>query len=311
MEMSIDKVTKASPEEWDKVWRGCDYATYFHSREWAEVWQDYTEGEIQPSPSLVYFTDGKKALLPLSCHRSVKWLRRKHKYLSSPAGTYGGWLSDDVLDMSHAKLLGDYLLNDLGSLLWRINPYDELAVNSGIVPSRQDETHAIELTPGFEAIFKGWTKGHRSAAKKAQREGVEIRLARSPEDWEAYFLAYQDSLERWGNKASSQYKRSLFDGMRSQRSQNILLWLATFNGRVIAGCLCLYAKHHVAYWHGAAVEEYFKLRPVHLLVYEIVRNACDKNYQWFDFNPSGGHEGVMSFKKSFGAQPLPCPLFIK
>lgn len=311
MTISIDKISKASPQEWDEIWSACEYATYFHSREWAEIWRTYTCGQIRPAASMIYFSDGKKALLPLSCQKTGRWPRRKYMYLSSPAGTFGGWLSNDNIEAGHARLLGSYLAEELGSLTWRFNPYDKLAIEAGVTPTKEDETHAIELTAGFDAIFRGWTKGHRSASKKARTEGVEIRCANSPEDWDAYFVAYEDSLQRWGNKASSRYEKSLFDSMQSRHSPNISLWLAIYKDQVIAGSLCFYSKRHVVYWHGAALEEYFKLRPANLLIYEIVRGACEQNYLWFDFNPSGGHEGVKSFKKSFGAQPLACPVFAK
>ena len=56
------------------------------------------------------------------------------------------------------------------------------------------------------------------------------------------------------------------------------------------------------------MEKYFKVRPTNLLMYEAIKDACDRGYAWFDFNPSGGHEGVEAFKKNFGAQALPAPV---
>ena len=56
------------------------------------------------------------------------------------------------------------------------------------------------------------------------------------------------------------------------------------------------------------MSDYFHLRPVNLLMCEIIKHSCDRGYSWFDFNPSGGHEGVTAFKKSFGAEALPCPV---
>lgn len=74
--------------------------------------------------------------------------------------------------------------------------------------------------------------------------------------------------------------------------------------RSAAGALGFYAKSHVVYWRGAAYSDYFELRPVNLLMYEAIKHACENGYSWFDFNPSGGHEGVKAFKKSFGPTAL-------
>jgi lipid II:glycine glycyltransferase (peptidoglycan interpeptide bridge formation enzyme) len=38
-----------------------------------------------------------------------------------------------------------------------------------------------------------------------------------------------------------------------------------------------------------------------LLYAQIIRDAHNQGYRYFDFNPSGGHEGVVHFKESFGA----------
>lgn len=308
MEISVTNIRSANSDEWDRIWRECDYSTYFHSREWAEIWNVYTKGKMSPEPIMVEFSDSKRALLPLSTFKKYKGFIRD--YISSPAGTFGGWISSDELNILHTKLLIEYLTK-LSNLIWRINPYDALLSNvfklgGDIV--KDDETHILNLDRGFDAIYKDWTKGHSSAVHKARKAGVNIKPASLIFDWQSYFKVYEDSLRRWGDKASSRYGWEIFYEMFQRNSSNIKLWLAIYQDKVVAGALCFYAKKHLVYWHGAALEEYFNLRPVNLLVYEIIKDACDKGYAWFDFNPSGGHEGVKAFKKNFGAEPLPCPV---
>ena len=77
---------------------------------------------------------------------------------------------------------------------------------------------------------------------------------------------------------------------------------------MVAGAVCLYDRKHVCYWHGAALDKYFALRPVNLLLFEIIKQASEQGHDWFDFLPSGKHEGVRKFKENFGAAPLPCPV---
>lgn len=303
MNISLKSVRPASSSEWDTIWEKCSYATYFHSREWAEIWKAYSKESISPDPKFLEFSDGKKALLPLSKRRKYKGLM--NSYLSSPAGTFGGWISVDSLTAEHAKLLTEFMIH-LGNLTWRLNPYHALAFKSGVQITKDDETHTLNLSPGFESILKAMTKGHASAARKAAKSGVQIEIGSTPEDWKAYYGAYQNSLQRWGDRASSQYGWEFFNQMQLRDSPNIKLWLAKYEGKVVAGALCLYALKHVVYWHGAALDEFFNLRPVNLLICEAIKEACDQGFLWFDFNPSGPHEGVRNFKKSFGTQTRPC-----
>lgn len=306
MSISINNIRLATMSEWDDIWRGCDYATYFHSREWAEIWNSYTEGKMHPDPKLVTFTDGKKALLPLSYRKTLKGMART--YISSPAGTFGGWISTDELNVEHGKLLTNYLVEELGSLVWRINPFDSNVTNIAVPNTISDITQYIDLRHGFAAIYKKWTRGHRNAANKARKAGVLVKVASSLEEWRLYYQVYEDSLRRWGDKTSSRYDWSMFS-LLQRNSPNMKLWLAIFKDEVVmAGTIIFYAKKHVVAWHGAALAKYFDRRPVNGLYYEIIKNACEQQYSWFDFNPSGGHKGVRAWKKSFGAQELPSPV---
>jgi hypothetical protein len=306
MTLSIDRIRAPRDREWDLLWDTCAYSTYFHSREWAEIWRDYTGGALQPDPRLIRFADGKQALLPLSCWASRRGLLKR--YESSPAGTFGGWISADDLTAEHASVLAAYLTEEIGELVWRVNPYDRLGSACGVAATEDDVTHTLSLEPGFDAIRRTWTKGHRSAARKASREGVLVRIASTLEEWQAYYRAYQDSLRRWGTKATSEYGWTIFDAMRRRGSPHIRLWLATYQDIVVAGALTFSARRHVVYWHGAALESFLRLRPVHWILHCAIRDACEREAAWFDFNPSGGHPGVAAFKQGFGTRTLPCPV---
>ena len=310
MNISIINIRSATAHEWDATWQKCDYATYFQSREWADIWKIYTEGQICPEPKLISFSDGKKALLPLSSQRILKGLTKQ--YLSSPAGTFGGWISFDRLNEEHSSLLIDYLLNTFNNFVWRINPYNENEFVSEAVKANieNEETYALSLKLGFETIYQQWKKEKKSLVrkiKKAVKEGVSIRKASTLDDWQDYYQVYEESLNRWDKKVTSRYEWKLFNNIYQLNSPNVNLWLATYQEKIIAGALCFNSKQHIVYWHGAALSEYFHLRPVNLLMCEIIKYACEGEYSWFDFNPSGGHEGVTAFKKSFGAEALLCP----
>ncbi|AFY81405.1 lipid II:glycine glycyltransferase FemX [Oscillatoria acuminata] len=310
MNLSILTIREATADEWDNLWKDCDYATYFQSREWAEIWHIYSKGKICPSPQYIEFSDGKSVLLPLSYQK--KFLGLVKGYLMSPAGTFGGWISSESITFEYAHLLANYCKNQLSNLVWRINPYEANASNIELNNCfKKDETHVINLGVGFDEIYKNWTKGHSSAARKARKEGVLIKQASTLEDWKSYYKVYQDSLMRWGEKASSKYDWRLFAEMFKLKSPNITLWLAMYREQVVSGALIFYSNKHVVYWHGAALKEYFHVKPVNLLMYKAIEDACEKGYSWFDFNPSGGHEGVQKFKKSFGTDSLPCPILKK
>jgi len=300
----ISRISPASQSDWDSLWNDCSYATYFHSREWAELWCEYTRGKISPDPKLVTFDDGKCALLPLS-----RWAdpQGRGSYVSSPADTYGGWLSSQPLDVAHGMSLRRYLLTELGDLEWQLNPFDPLMNDLEISAQEPDLTQVVNLDGGFHRIYQGWTSACQRAERKAKKSGVQVRVADNADQWGEFFEVYQDSLRRWGQATICRYKWSLFNEMIRRNSPHVKLWLAMGEGtKVIAGAILLYAKEHVVYWLGAALYSSFPLRPVNLLFSHAIQDACAQGYRWFDFNSSAGIEGVRRFKLGFGAKELDC-----
>jgi lipid II:glycine glycyltransferase (peptidoglycan interpeptide bridge formation enzyme) len=305
MTLRIVKTWVPSAGEWDDAWRDCPYSTYFHSREWAEIWADYSHGKISPAPLGVALSDGTQIVLSFSKEKIFKGLITR--YISSPAGTFGGWLSRTSLDQRQQELLMTLITNRFPDLMWRFNPYEKVLHAGGLGCLTEGETNALDLSTGFEEIYRGWTKGHTSAARKARKArkaGVKISIAETPEDWQSYYRVYEESLNRWGENTTSSYSWHLFESILQRSSPNIRLWLAKYEGLVVAGALCFYSSAHVVYWHGVALSSYFELRPVNLLMYEAIKDAAERGLNWFDFNPSGGLEGVKAFKLSFGAAPL-------
>jgi lipid II:glycine glycyltransferase (peptidoglycan interpeptide bridge formation enzyme) len=306
MNLAIKTVRPADNEQWDTTWASCDYATYFHSREWAEIWQTFTKGDMNPHPLWIEFSDNKKVLFPLSCQHRYKGLLTK--YISSPGGTFGGWISGDAIEKAHAVMLNRWVRNELKDLVWRLNPYGDVNTEH-LTGIREDVTHVLDLRQ--EKVWESLTRGNSPAARatrKASKSGVKIIPADSESLWKRYYDIYEKSLNRWGGAATSSYDWSMFSHMMQLQSPHIKLWLATVEKEVAAGALCLYSRCHAVYWHGAAHEDFFKLRPVNLLMAEAVKDACQKGLIWFDLNPSGKLEGVKRFKKSLGAHEKKCPV---
>lgn len=308
---SIKSVTIANNDEWDEIYQGCEYATYYHSREWAELWSLSINGKTKLNPLLIIFSDGKKVLIPLLLKKDCKGLI--DSYVSSPSGNYGGWISRDEIDIESSKLLINLFRHKYRSidtklnLFYRLfitwNPYNNqnnIVCMDGL--GEKDETLVLNLENGFDSIYEKWTKGHASAAKKAQHAGVQIRVGKTIEDWKSFDQVFENTLKRLG--ANSYDHWLIFLNMFNLASPNIKLWLAEYEGKIISGALCFYDKSHVFYGYSGTLSDYFNLRPVNLLIYEIVKNATEKGYKWFDFGASTT-KSLSDFKKHFGSEPLP------
>lgn len=293
---SVDYIIRrANKEEWDSIYMSCEHSTYFQSYNWAKIWEEYTKGEITPNAELIVFSEDQKVLLPKSLN-TISGVS-----LMSPAGTFGGPLYSFDLDENQRKIIENWFAKLKKGMVF-FSPY---LPNIFYTNDANSNTDAIKLDQSFDLIFKNWTKGHKATINKSKKENVEISIASDKSEWREYFRIYQKSLERWGENARTSYKWELFDVLSDSTDDNIKLWVAKHSGEIIAGGIMLYSNKHVVYWHGAVDDKFFHKKPVHYMLYDAIKNAIEENYNWFDFNPSGGLDGVRKFKRGFGTTELP------
>jgi hypothetical protein len=301
----------ATLQQWQSTWEGCPTSTYFHSPEWAKIWQLHTRGAVRPAPKLLRFSDGCEAIIPL-CHQT-KMRGLLNRYVSSPEATYGGWISTDALTTEHAVLLIDWMMKADGkNLVWRLNPYDPIAFEAAVecdLDVRRDETHAVRLQPDADKLFRGFKKGTREDIKKAKKRGcIEVSCASTEAEWKAYYRVYQDSLSRWGHNPDEGYDWGLFQTIFKLQSPHVKLWISRYEGQIVSGELTFYAKTHAVSWHAATLKDYLRSGVGKYQTFEIIMDCCARGYRWLDFNPSAGLDGVKGLKESFRAEVLPAPL---
>lgn len=296
MNIRITALNNTSPEEWDRAVCECMHATFFHTLEWAEIWREY-EGLV-PRAKTINYSDGNMMILPCSYYAQ----NGKENVIMSPAGTYGGGLYNFAITKKHSEQTVRYLCKNYCNFTLRQNPIEPVTNYQVIRESRRDVTYMISFDEGLQVLERTWNKtGILRKVKKAIRSGVIVEQASSIEDWRQYYSVYLETIRRWGEAARTRYNWSLFEAFYRHRSQHICLWVARCNGRIISGAICFYQNNHAVYWHGAALEAFFYLRPMNLLMCEIIKDALTRGFRWFDFNPNPGLEGVARFKKSFGA----------
>lgn len=300
----ITLIMKATDEEWDHMVDAVGSTIYFQTREWFDIWADYAG--FRNDTRLIHFSSGRRVLLPLTRICLLKGLM--NVYFLAPKGM-GGFVTNDTLDNAEKEALFK-ILRKMRILYCVVNPYDTLT-NGFDGFNEEDFTQFLDLSDGFDPIFKKWTWGHYSRARKGIREGIATGQAETEEDWKIYFGLYQDNLARWGEKTTNVYQWPLFEIMYKKKSEKIKLWLARYQGQVISGALCFYHNRHVAYWHSATSERFYKkLNATQVLQYFIIKDACEKGFLIYDFLPSSGIKGVIDFKSGFSPQTKPVHIYM-
>jgi hypothetical protein len=284
---------------WDEVVESCGYATFFHTRAWAELFVS-TLKTWQPDPVAIEFSDGNMVVLPL-----MRRLDSEHRQSTVP-GMYGGPLflrepGEEHLDEFDKVPLWyqDVFLVD--------NPYSPYGWDpNGLVKWRL-YTHITDLSPGFDGVLGGFRTNIRRDILKAEESALEIRLASTADHARAYFEIYEAAIGRFGDNLQSFYPVELFENLLRMPAygEAARLSLAYVEGRPVSGLIVLCQGQIAVGWHWSTHPEHLASHACPLLLATSMRRACDDGFRWFDFLCSGSLTGVAHFKDGFGSRRKP------
>ena len=278
-------------------------ALFFHSPVWYQIWEKYAG--MRCSPLIFATASGKEVFCPRAIGKAAKGLFKIN--YCSPGGTYGGLFSKHDLNAEDWQYIYRQQKKILPNLEFRFSPF-QIQKPSLAYFAKEDFTQVVNIESDFDIMLKKWKSSHLSSARRALAAGVQVIETNVESDWQAYFNCYQNSLQRWGKTASNNFSYYFFELLQIAQRENedkIKLFLAKKDGKLLAGCVCFAHKQHLVYWHGAAYADHLNERPGHALQYSIIKFAFENGYSHYDMNPSGGHKGVVDFKKGFNTQILP------
>jgi CelD/BcsL family acetyltransferase involved in cellulose biosynthesis len=167
--------------------------------------------------------------------------------------------------------------------------------------------HVLALDPNPADVYAGF---HRSQVqrniRRAEREGLTVRLGTSPHDLvDTFYRLHLRTRRRQGVPVQPRrFFRLLWDNTIATGLGSLLIVEAA--GQPIAAAVFLTWNETVIYKFGASDESSWSLRPNHLLFWHAIRAACEQGCRWFDFGRTDiGQEGLRNFKLSWGAVEEP------
>lgn len=289
-------------DEWQEIADKYEYATFFHTPTWSKVFTE-TYPEMEIATKKFVFDDGIRVILPLIKTKVIRGLFSS--YVSNIAGVYGGIISErEIKEKEINEIFACLTKGNIVYISITGNPLFDYSLPKQF-KTKKDFTQIIKLRKDEEKIWENYKYSNRKQIKKAKRSGVVCREAKNIDEWKKYYFIYQEAIKRWGDKATSSYPFSLFENMFKARNPNIKLWLVIYDGKIVGGNLNFYHNKHCVEWHASFLSDYFKYGIRNFLVHSIILDANAKDYKYYDFNPSGGHEGTMRFKEAFGPEKLP------
>jgi CelD/BcsL family acetyltransferase involved in cellulose biosynthesis len=158
-------------------------------------------------------------------------------------------------------------------------------------------------------VWTGLHKPVQRQIKKAQKLGVQVRIAQNRAEMEQYYRLHLLTRMKHGMPAQPQcFFFALWDAFAADETMQLLL--AEYEGKTIAGMILLSTGSTIKYAYGASNEQYLHLAPNNLLLWTAITRGCTRGYRTLDLGRTArDNHGLMEFKRRWGANEERLPYY--
>lgn len=167
------------------------------------------------------------------------------------------------------------------------------------------KTLILDLSKDLETLTKELSQKTRYNIRLAEKKGIKIFPA-AAEQFSDFWRLMKITGERdkFGIHEEKHYQNLVENG-----GENIQLWCAQFEEKIIAAGIFCFTGEQAVYLHGASDNQYRNLMAPHLLQWEVIKEAKKRACLSYDFYGIDEKKwpGVTRFKNGFGGEVLEYP----
>jgi hypothetical protein len=292
--MKILKESDKTLERYSKIYRVSKWTTVYQSPEWLNVLK-VLSGE------LLFIEVNERTFIPLLC-RGRSFFRR---CFSLPFDTYGGVVSTEDIRVSF-----DDIVKTLRAPFIRIvDFYGKMETSSFLMESFS--SHFLDLTGGYERVFKSYSSGQRKAVRQSLRRGLTIRKMKEISELPLFYHLYSETVKKYGKEPLPfDFLKFLFEIMVPKDMARF--YLAWYGDLAVGGNLILRDKGSAFDWLIGYREEYLFLRTTNALIDRAIFDEIESGTEIFNLGTTPFEKrGVINFKEGFGAKRYEFRVFSK
>ncbi|WP_372657332.1 FemAB family XrtA/PEP-CTERM system-associated protein [Hydrogenophaga sp.] len=294
--MRIHLLDDSQPEQvarWEAFVMACPQATFFHRAGWQRIIREV----FRHRTYFLYAEAGGEILgvLPLG---QVKSRLFGHALTGLPFAVYGGvaTLNNEAANALEAE--AQRLAQTLGVQHLELRnvqrrhedwPLQDLYV-----------TFRKPILPTEEANMLAIPRKQRAMVRKGIKNGLSAEIDSNAQ---RFFALYADNVHRHGTPAMSRrYFQALMDTFGADCE---VLTVCAPDGRPVSSVMSFYFRDEVLPYYAGDDEAARDLAANDFKYWELMRRACGRGLQVFDYGRSKQGTGSYAFKKNWGFEPTP------
>lgn len=174
-------------------------------------------------------------------------------------------------------------------------------------PVQPKEEWRLDLAPSEEESLKAMHSKTRYNINLAAKYGVKIKEADKENDFPKFWQLVSETFGKKGLKTHPEnYYRKILN------SESAKLYLAEYEGKVLAANIMVFFGDEVYYLHGGSSEDNKNVMAPYLMFWETIKIAKTMGYKYYNFGgvaPEGSDKnhpwfGITRFKKGFGGEEI-------
>ncbi len=294
MPLNLKIINPINYRDWDELLLSTNDYSFFHTSHWARVL--YESYGYRPLYFSVIDNGSLRFSLPLM---EIKSRLTGKRGVSLPFTDY---CDPIVTEDIHFQDILDYLVEYGKQAGWKYIEMRSLKnISENIPPSLEYYGHTLELSKDEDLIYSQLRSSTRRNIKKAIRDGVEIQMGNSPESMREFYRLNCMTRKMHGIPPQPwNFFRNIYDHVISENHGNVIL--ASYKGVTIAGAIYFHFGKKALFKYGASDKRYQHLRANNLVMWEAIREYCNKGYKTFCFGRTEiENKGLRQFKNGWGA----------
>lgn len=196
------------------------------------------------------------------------------------------------------------------SMFFRFEPMEENELKviklkvykvKGVQPENE---WLLDLEKTEDELLKEMQQKTRYNIRLAQKKGIQIKCGGEKKYFEEFWRLIAKTYDR---KDIRTHTRQYYQGILDIKDK-AQLWVAEYEGKIIAGNVISFFGDTATYMHGGADYEMRNFMSPYSLQWELIKEAKRKGYRYYDFGgiseKKAEWEGITKFKKGFSGFEL-------
>lgn len=279
-------------EQWDRYVEACPEATFYHRAGWKKV----IESAFHHPAYYLYAQSGDSicGVLPLGHIRSRFF---GNALISTPFGVYGGIAASSDTARAALAAAAEDLAVRLGVDYVELRHCNHLY--KGWLTKDLYVTFRKRIDPDPERNFLAIPRKQRAMIRKGIQANLKSEI---DHDVKRFFDNYAASYRRLGTPVlSKRYFRILLEVF----GKDCEILTVTKDGRPVSSVFSYFFRNEILPFYGGGTLEARELKANDFMYWELMRRACERGVESFDFGRSRRGTGSYRFKKHWGFEPEP------